>query len=253
MNIRGLTAENFTTNLSIRILEDEEIISHTEGNLYAHRQDDRTLSYSMIAYDIIERFTPSKQDSILEVCCGAGHLTHFLYYHSGNKNIIATDGSTELINAAKQKYKQDPISFQVQNLYQHPFQEQNEIVVCMDSFHHFTDPIKSLKSLMKLAKKGGNIYIIDLVRECPIDLVNQRKNAIKNSHEQKRFLKSINASFTHLEMEENLVKAGAKNHQIIYPRRFSETNLAYHAKQIANDKTNEYLYEKMFGIYIVQV
>jgi len=253
MDISELTAENFTANLSMRILEDEEIISNTEGNLYANRQDDRTLSYSMIAYDIVERFNPSKQDSILEVCCGAGHLTHFLYHHSGNKNIVATDGSKELIRAAREKYKQDLIKFEVQNIYQHSLQKQNEFVVCMDSFHHFSNPIESLKSLMQLVKKGGSLYIIDLARDCPIDLVKERKNAIKNLHEQKRFLRSLNASFTHLEMEENLLKAGAQNYQVIYPRKFSKANLTYHAKQIANDKTNEYLYEKMFGIYIVNI
>jgi ubiquinone/menaquinone biosynthesis C-methylase UbiE len=240
-------------NLSMRILEDEEIVSGVEGTLYANRQDDRSLSYSMVAYDIVERFNPSAQDSILEVCCGAGNLAHFIYKHSGNKNIIATDGSKELIRAASKKYEQENIRFEVQDIHHHASPVLHSIVICMDSFHHFTDPVKSLRHLMKLVKNDGSLYIIDLTRDCPVDLVRRRQGSIKNYHEQKRFLKSINASFTYSEMEENLSLAGARDYQLIYPRRFSKENLAYHAEWIAKDSIKEHLYEETFLICIVNV
>jgi ubiquinone/menaquinone biosynthesis C-methylase UbiE len=237
--------------LSRRILEEEEIITGLEGNLYANRQDNRALSYSMIAFDILERFSPSPQHSMLEVCCGAGHLAHFLYQYSGNKNIIASDGSKELINAAKKTYKEDPIRFKVQNLNRNTFQEKNDLVICMDSFHHFKDPVHSLRQLMKLVKAGGNLYIIDLTRSCSIDLVKKRKEAIRNSHEQARFLRSINASFTYGEMETNLALAGEKKFRIIYPRKFSQENVAHHAEWISRDPVKEHLYEGAFLICLI--
>lgn len=250
MNNAKYMAGKFAVDLSRRILEDEEIITGLEGNLYAHRQDNRSLSYSMIAFDILERFKPLPQHSILEVCCGAGHLSHFLYQQSGNINITASDGSKELVSAAKKIYAKDPIKFKVHDLNR-TFGEPNDIVICMDSFHHFTDPIQSLKQLMKLVKVGGALYIIDLTRSCPIDLVEKRKEAIKNAHEQTRFLRSINASFTYSEIENNLKLAGEENFQVVYPRKFSQENLDYHSEWINRDLVKEHLYEEAFLTCIV--
>ena len=251
MSIIDRTTEGFTVDLSRRILEDEEIITGVEGSLYANRQDNRYLSYSMIATDILERFSPSPKHTILEVCCGAGHLSHFLYKYSGNKNIMASDGSQELINAAKKIYEKDLIQFEVQNINSNMLQEQKDIVICMDSFHHFTDPVHSLRQLMKLVKASGHLYMIDLTRSCPMELVQRRKEAIKNLHEQARFLRSINASFTYLEMKNNLALAGEKNFQIIYPRKFSQDNVAYHTEWINHDPVKEHLYEEAFLICVI--
>lgn len=121
----------------------------------------------------------------------------------------------------------------------------------MDSFHHFTDPVYSLQQLMALVKAGGHLYMIDLTRSCPMELVQRRKEAIKNIHEQTRFLRSINASFTYLEMKKNLALAGEKNFQIIYPRKFSQDNVAYHAEWISRDPVKEHLYEEAFLMCVI--
>ena len=54
MKNEKLTVGNFTANLRLRIPEAEEIITGLEGELYANRRDNRTLHYSMVAYDILE-------------------------------------------------------------------------------------------------------------------------------------------------------------------------------------------------------
>jgi hypothetical protein len=42
-----------STDFSKRILEKDEIISGEEGILYAHRKDNRTLTFELVATDII--------------------------------------------------------------------------------------------------------------------------------------------------------------------------------------------------------
>jgi ubiquinone/menaquinone biosynthesis C-methylase UbiE len=36
-----------------------------------------------------------------------------------------------------------------------------DIVICTNSFHHYLNPVKALKEMCRLMKKGGKIYILD--------------------------------------------------------------------------------------------
>ena len=251
MKSREFTAGEFVTNLDVRIPEDEEIITGLEGIFYANREDNRTLNYSMVAYDILERLKPSKQDSILEVCCGSGQLAHFLYQISANDNIVATDGSPELIQAAQERYEHNSVKFETHDIYEHPYKRRNRIVVCKDSFHHFKDPVKAIKSLLGLVSSDGVLYIYDLARECPANQIEKRLATMQNPHEQERFLKSINATFTDEEMTTIFKEAEANKFNAIYPLRFSERNLSHHAKEIENDETKEHLLDKLSRIYLI--
>ncbi len=252
MKPKALTAGKFTTNLGIRIPEDEEVITGLEGELYANRVDSRSLNYSMVAYDILEKLKPSKHDSILEVCCGSGQLSHYLYQIFPNDKITATDGSPELIQAAQERYKHIPIRFETHNVHEHPYQKEKKIVICKDSFHHFKDPIKAMKSLLELVSTDGVLYLYDLARECPADQIEKRLTTIQNPHEQERFLRSINATFTDEEMTTILKEAEANRFDVIYPLRFSERNLYHHAKEMENDKTKEHLFDKLSRVYIIK-
>lgn len=252
MNSREFTAGEFVTNLGVRIPEDEEIITGLEGTLYSNRRDNRALNYSMVAFDILEKLKPSKQDVILEVCCGSGQLAHFLYQISANDNITATDGSPELIKAAQERYKNAPIRFENYNVHEHPYQRKNKLVICKDSFHHFKDPVKAIKSLLELASSDGILYLYDLARECPAIQIEKRLATMQNPHEQERFLRSINATFTCEEMITILREAGINDFDVIYPLKFSERNLSYHAKEIEHDETKEHLFDKLSRVHIIK-
>src|SRR3989344_7482367 len=117
--VKNFSAEGFTTNLKLRIPEKEEVIKGKEGKLYANRKDNRSLNFSMVAYDIVERLEVNKSQKVLEVACGAGQIAHYLYAFTKSKKITATDGSKELINAAKIRYKKEPIKFHVENIHKH--------------------------------------------------------------------------------------------------------------------------------------
>lgn len=241
-----------STDFSKRILEKDEIISGEEGILYAHRKDNRTLTFELVATDIIEKLNINDKMNILEVCCGAGQLVHFLYLLTGNKNIIATDGSKELIESAKSTYGNEPIKFEVQNIHTHSYKSKFDAVICKDSFHHFKNHTDSLKEMFSLVKKGGVVYIWDLNRECPHKQYSYRASTIASIHERERFLHSLNASLTADEMKEVALNAGASNFDVFYPFTFSKTNLKRHSKQIQEDKVKEFELNRLFAIYVIK-
>lgn len=242
---------DFRTDLSRRIPE-EEVINGLEGTFYANRKDDRTLSYKMVAYDINERFPIKNEHKILEVCCGAGQLARYLHLLTGNCNIIATDGGKELINAAKERcYNSLPIKFEVCNVHNHPYKGENDLVICKDAFHHFHDSVKSMNEMLNLLKSNGVLYIFDLVRECPPEQIEHRLNLIQDNHEGKRFLQSLNASFTIEEMKDIIKKSTASKFDSIYPFRFSNVNLTYHSELIRKNKVKEHLLDRLFAVYLI--
>ena len=247
----SLSAEGFTTNLKKRIPEEDEIISGKEGKLYANRKDDRSLNFSMVAHDIIERTKLDKNKRVLEVACGAGQLAHYLYQFTKNKNITATDGSKELIAAAQKKYGKYPMKFSVKNIHNHPWKSKSDLVVMKDSFHHFKNPIQGMKELLGLVKKGGILYIYDLTRDAPLKQISRRLNTLKVEHEKKRFLASVNASLTLIEMRKLLKKSGITRFQY-FPLHFSKKNLDSHKSWIRKDKTKEHTFYTLFRIYLIK-
>ena len=241
-----LNAEGFRANLGVRTPEDFEVIKGEEGTRYANRKDNRTLSYSMVAYDIAERF-PEAQE-ILEVCAGSGHLAYFLHKYTGRR-IHATEGGKELIQAARTKYNSENILFEVQNVHNHAGKGKYDLVVCKDSFHHFPDSRQGLKDLSSLLKEGGSLYVFDLTRDCPEEQALARLNTIQNSHEQKRFLQSLNASWTMDEMIALAEECGLNLE--CQPRlKFSNENSGYHRDMIEKDRTREAELNLLSRIYV---
>lgn len=250
--VKNFSAEGFTTNLKKRIPEEEEVIGGKEGKLYANRKDNRSLNFSMVAFDIKERIKLDKDKKILEVACGAGQLAHYLYYFTKNKNITATDGGKELIIAAQERYKKEPIKFFTKNIHSHPWKGKSDLVIIKDSFHHFRNPSQGMKELLSLVKKGGILYIYDLTRDAPSNQVARRLNTFEIEHEKKRFLASLNASLNLKEMKALIKKMGIKDFEYFYPLHFSNNNLKYHKEWIREDKTKEHTFHTLSRIYLIK-
>jgi ubiquinone/menaquinone biosynthesis C-methylase UbiE len=246
-----LKAGKFTFNPKIRAPEKEEAITGVEGEKYAKRKDDRTLTYRLVAQDILEKTNPTHSENILEVACGAGQLAQNLFELSRNPNITATDASEELIKAAKEKYKKYPINFAVEDIHFHPGRGENDVVVIKDSFHHFKEPDNGMNDLLMLVKKGGWIYLFDLTRDAPIEEIKKRLDSIKDKHEKLRFLRSINASLTKKEMEQILSNCNVE-YRIQSIGDFSKYNLKINSEFVKKDKTGELSCPNLFAIYLIQ-
>ena len=249
---KAFTREGFTTDLSRRILESEEVISGVEGELYANRIDNRSLTFKMVAADIAERAHLDNDSKVLEVCCAAGQLASELSAYVYSENITATDGGVELITAANKRYSSTGIHFKVENVHDIDNEAKYDCVICKDSFHHFPDPAQAIKELMSPLKEGGVLYIFDLCRSAEPDQIESRESIIVNDHEAMRFLRSINASLTPEEFSEAARLAGVESTEVIYPMQYSEKNLEKHKGDIDIDTTKEIELNTLFAVYILR-
>jgi ubiquinone/menaquinone biosynthesis C-methylase UbiE len=244
--------EGFTTDLSRRILESEEIISGIEGERYANRIDDRSLTFKLVASDVVESAGLKEDSRVLEVCCAAGQLAKELSVYVKPENITASDGGVELINAANSRYGSLGIKFEVQDVHEMNQSSDFDCVICKDSFHHFPDPVASIKELMKPLKKGGVLYIFDLCRAVKDVQVEHRESLIVNDHEAMRFLRSLNASHTPAEFLEYAKEAGVQDLEIKYPFQYSDENIKKHEKELLADKVKEFEMDTLFAVYLLR-
>lgn len=244
--------EGFRTDLSRRILEEDEVISGIEGERYANRKDDRSLTYKMVAQDVTERANLKQDSRVLEVCCAAGQLANELAKYVKPENIVATDGGVELIDAANKRYGSTGIKFNVQNIHEMSEVEGFDCVICKDSFHHFPDPVQAIKELMAPLREGGTLYIFDLCRSAKDEQIKSREENILHDHEGMRFLRSLNASHTPEEFIGAAEKAGAYNVQVVYPFHYSEENMTKHEKEVVADAIKEFRFDSLFVVYILK-
>ena len=245
----SVSAESFTLQLSRRVLEPEEVISDEEAKAYANRRDNRTLSSKLIASDVAEKLSLTSASNVLEIACGAGQLAYELWKAVGC-SITATDGSPELVEAATDRYKETPIRFATENLHSHSGKGKYDALVCKDSFHHFFDSEKAVAEMLSLLKSGGKIYIFDLCRNARIEEVEYRLSSIQASHEQMRFLRSLNASLTVQEFEETCGTSTVAS--VFYPLGFSQENLKAHEAEIEADAVKEFQLSSLFSVYVIE-
>jgi ubiquinone/menaquinone biosynthesis C-methylase UbiE len=91
-----------------------------------------------------------------------------------------------------------------------------DLIVCKDTFHHFQNPVKVLKEMYGVLKKGGHIYITDIRRDAPEDIFYQGLQELveNNIIHATQFFHSIKASYTMPEIKQILKKAKLKNYKI---------------------------------------
>jgi len=68
-----------------------------------------------------------------------------------------------MIGKAKENFKgRENFHFIKANAEEIPFEDdQFDIIICTNSFHHYLHPDKALKEMYRLLKLGGKVYILD--------------------------------------------------------------------------------------------
>jgi ubiquinone/menaquinone biosynthesis C-methylase UbiE len=102
---------------------------------------------------------------ILEAGCGVGAQTVILAPQSPKAEFTCIDISDESLQKAKklaQKHKLKNVEFAQADIYNLTFPKQSfdHIFVCF-VLEHLEDPLKALKGLKKVLKKGGSITVIE--------------------------------------------------------------------------------------------
>lgn len=106
-----------------------------------------------------------KGAKLLEAGCGVGAQTVSLSKNSPGAKITSIDLSTESLRKAEtlaKRSKLKNVTFQQADIFRVPFKEGsfNHVFVCF-VLEHLKDPVKALKSLKKVSKKGGTITVIE--------------------------------------------------------------------------------------------
>jgi SAM-dependent methyltransferase len=125
--------------------------------------------YSAIARDCLAYYTGG---SIVEVGCGSGRLTSLL------PGAVGVDVSLDMIELGKANFPD--VSFRQGSVYS---LDSCDYLVCRNALHRFHEPFKAL---LEMCSKGKRVYIRDLKRDAPWDViverVGSRSECLKNDY-----------------------------------------------------------------------
>lgn len=96
---------------------------------------------------------PDPQQTILDVGCGTGTLTHELATRAGR--VVGVDASPAMVDAARRAFPQ--IEFLVADALELPFENQFDVVFSNAVFHWIADHDRLLKTLRRVLKPGGRL------------------------------------------------------------------------------------------------
>lgn len=205
-------------NLKKRIPEPEEEMEGSEEaeNYFSIRRGKGGSSYQIVSLDILNNIKLIK-GKVLDIGCGYGGLIKELSIHEPKLSFVGLDLSKSMLKIGKKYCKNVNVKFYQKPADRSSFKKNSfDLVVCKDTFHHFSKPVKVLKEMLRIVKKGGHIYIIDLKRDCPKKIVLQtiQEVAERNVNHSIQYYDSIKAAHTISEMKKLFKKSNIKKYKI---------------------------------------
>lgn len=108
--------------------------------------------------DVAQRLRNTEYQSLLDVGCGTGYLIDMLQRQK-NALYCGLDLSPEMLKMAKQKLS-DSVFLIEGSADSLPYEDNSfDVVTCIQSFHHYPKPEKSMSEAYRVLKPGG-LYII---------------------------------------------------------------------------------------------
>lgn len=139
-----------------------------------------------------------KGASILDVGCGTGRITNLLYQYSNN-NVTAIDLSTNMINIAKEKYKdKKDINFICDDFVTHKFDKKFDYIIVYNAFPHFLNISDLNNAFINNLNENGKFAILHSLSRKELQSVhtnlhdNITRNLLSPTEEAKNFSKDFN-------------------------------------------------------------
>ena len=109
---------------------------------------------------LLNKVNINEGDKVLDVACGTGVITGLIHSYS-NTNVVGIDISNNMINIAKEKYKNDSWASFYHNDFL-DFDETNkyDVAIIYNAFPHFLNSELVVNKLTKILNKNGKFAIL---------------------------------------------------------------------------------------------
>ena len=122
---------------------------------------------------VINVMIPEPDNRILDVGCGTGWAVTRLGQMLARGRACGIDLSSAMITRARLNATDLPnVKFEQGDAENIPYEnEQFDVVMCTNSFHHYPNPVKALREFRRVLKDGGAVYILDTCRDSSLLVV----------------------------------------------------------------------------------
>lgn len=209
-----------------RILEPE-LMEDKEQTL-AYSNADFTYSNQLFIQFIIKDLNKII-NKLLDIGCGPGDVDIGLVKQIADINILAFDGSTQMVELAEQKIKKHNLTNRIEiKVGRLPGLDiktkEYDIIISKDLLHHIPDPNDFWHEVERLSNDSTSIYVMDLFRpESKDEAKRIVENVSPNEPEilKADFYNSLLAAFTVNEIKKQLKKTRFNYHiDILGDRHF---------------------------------
>jgi ubiquinone/menaquinone biosynthesis C-methylase UbiE len=149
--------------------------------------DDRKYDFMrLMQEELIRKMIIKEWFTFLDIGCGTGWaLFHLHAKLNGNGTFYGVDISEGMIVKAIEKIGEAKnIQFVKADAMELPFPNDSiDRVLCTNSFHHYSEPQKTINEVYRVLKRGGSIYLMDATRDSLfMRIVNKGVKHIEKEH-----------------------------------------------------------------------
>jgi ubiquinone/menaquinone biosynthesis C-methylase UbiE len=114
---------------------------------------------------LVALLAPAPNANVLDVACGPGFLT--LAFATRCAQAVGIDATDALLDIARANARQRGVTnvrFESGDATQLPYADgEFDVVVCRAAFHHFPTPGRVLAEMARVARRGGQVLVADIV------------------------------------------------------------------------------------------
>ena len=138
-------------------------------------------------HDFFVEHLPLGRDSVLDVGCGTGLLSHELSRHF--RSVVALDISEPMLTIARKKRSSPNIDYRLSNVDDFSTETEFDAIVSHTMFHHLPSVPTTLERLKKWLAPGGRLIAVDCIARFPRFI--PRWSTLYRAHATMQFLPDI--------------------------------------------------------------
>lgn len=110
---------------------------------------------------VINELSKIEFETILDLGCGTGSVLSLLLEQKSSVHAFGLDLSDEMLAVAKQKLGEE-VELMQGDAERLPYEDNSfEVVICIESFHHYPNPSKALDEVYRVLKPKGKFLLCD--------------------------------------------------------------------------------------------